>query len=143
MRLHLKNTHYLALRNVVKQAMDQSGIPDYVEIDQHEAWGLLKEMWDMKDNDKYRERLIIEVAQGEDPRFHVYSGNGVDIGKAEKLINRWVKNEFKVIYKHKERDNKASTPSNTVFQQAEVEIRVVVQPVKVPTTPETKETTTS
>lgn len=129
MILHLKNKHQLALRNVIRQCLDQQGIPDYVEVDQFEAYALLREMQSERKNKEYKKKFHIETQEAEtpDPSFTIYGSKPITEDVGRKLITDWVNGEFFIEYRYKERDNKASTATNTVFQEAIVEIRVVVQ----------------
>lgn len=129
MILHLKNKHQLALRSMIKQCLDQQGIPDYVELDQFEAYELLQEMQSERENKEYKKKFRIHTRKAEipNPSFVIYKCKPITEDVGRKLITDWVNGEFTIEYHYRERDNKASTATNTVFQEATVEIQIVVR----------------
>lgn len=51
MIMHLKNKFHLALTALIEECKKKKGIPDFVEVDPSEAWGILKEYKILGDSD--------------------------------------------------------------------------------------------
>lgn len=131
MIIHMKNKYQLALVKLIQECKEKGGIPDYIEVDPNEAWGILKEInrfqFDKDFDERWMEetkslfRLKMNKSGIEDVRFIVHSDKVYDYDVASELVKSWWRKEFSVSL------HKPSLTGN-----GEIELRVhAVHPKKV------------
>lgn len=117
--LQIKNKYQVSFIKLIKETKAEGGVPDVIQVNGKEGWDILNEI-----------RLVgnkgFEVEGGEeyDPQFILKSSEEpIEKDKAQDLVTRWWKKEFKVFFKDvKER----------------IEVVVVSSPAPKPTPPEPK-----
>lgn len=95
--LKLKNKIELGIRSVIKEALDKGGIPDHIELYPEDADNLLREMWNLRDNQDFRDNFIIQDVLGVDQRLNFWSGQ--DHPVYHMWLRDWQKHSIVIKYR--------------------------------------------
>lgn len=100
MIIHLKNKYQLAFDRMVKECNDKGGVPDFIEVDPQEAWGILREMQTCRDKKEVKDKFKIEQKDpGEkDARFAIYGKEPITIDVANPLVGQWIRREIVISF---------------------------------------------